>query len=50
MAPPLSFRISAETLSGPIDLFLPMIDNFLLMILVPIVKDSHEYVFVRFCV
>jgi hypothetical protein len=42
VASPPSFRISPETLSGPIDLFLPIAANLFLMTLVLMLKGSPE--------
>jgi hypothetical protein len=41
-ASPPSFRISPETLSGRIDLFLPIAANLFLMILLLMAKGSPE--------
>jgi hypothetical protein len=37
-----NFKISPETLSGPIDFFLPIAVNFFLMILLLMAKGSPE--------
>jgi hypothetical protein len=42
MASPSSFRIWPETLSGPIDLFLPIAANIIVTILFLMAKGSHE--------
>jgi hypothetical protein len=43
MASPPSFRISPETPSGPIDLFLPIAANHFLIMLVLMEKGAPEW-------